>query len=152
MTRQDENLVLIVNDAPEQLELMSLMLSRVGYNVLTAADGREGFAAARRARRDLVISDVRMLLVDGIELCRMIRAQPGLSTTPLLLVSAERKDSRSVVEGLEADADDYLEAPYDPAQARRQGGAASGAQTERAADKVSCRCALAGERRRHRHR
>jgi PAS domain S-box-containing protein len=114
VTRQDENLVLVVNDAPEQLELMSRMLSRVGYNVLTAAGGREGFAAARKARPDLVISDVRMPLVDGIELCRMIRAQPGLSTTPLLLVSAERKDSRSVVEGLEAGADDYLKAPYDP--------------------------------------
>jgi PAS domain S-box-containing protein len=116
VTRQDENLVLVVNDAPEQLELMSLMLSRAGYNVLNAADGREGFEAARKARPDLVISDVRMPLVDGIELCRMIRAQPGLSTTPLLLVSAERKDSQSVVEGLEAGADDYLEAPYDPAQ------------------------------------
>jgi DNA-binding response OmpR family regulator len=108
--------VLVVNDAPEQLELVSLMQSRAGYNVLTAADGREGFEAARKARPDRVISDVRMPLFDGIELCRMIRAQPGLSTTTPLLVSAERKDGQSVVEGPEAGADDYLKAPYDPAQ------------------------------------
>lgn len=116
VTRRDENSVLVVNDEPEQLKLTSILLRRAGYNVLTAAGGREGFEAARLSRPDLVISDVSMPGVDGIELCRMLRAQPRLRLTPVLLMSAHRRDSESAVEGLEAGADDYLEIPYDPAR------------------------------------
>jgi PAS domain S-box-containing protein len=116
VTRRDENSVLVVNDEPEQLALTSVLLRRAGYNVLTAAGGREGFEAARRSRPDLVISDVSTPGVDGIELCRMLRALPRLRLTPVLLMSAHRRDSESVVEGLKAGADDYLEIPYDPAR------------------------------------
>ena len=107
--------VLVVNDSPDSLELMSLLLSRAGYSVLTAFDGQEGFEVASRERPRLVVSDVSMPRADGIELCRLMRGHEGLRDTPVLLVSAIRKDSESVVEGLKAGADDYLEAPYDPA-------------------------------------
>jgi len=60
------------------------------------------------------MSGIEMSLMDGIEMCRLIRQRQELSTIPILLVSAVRKDSESVVEGLKAGADDYLEAPYDP--------------------------------------
>jgi PAS domain S-box-containing protein len=110
-----ESTVLVVNDAPDSLELMRLQLSRAGYRVLTAFDGQEGYEVARRERPRLVVSDVSMPRVDGIELCRLMRGHASLRDTPALLVSAIRKDSKSVVEGLKAGADDYLEAPYDPA-------------------------------------
>ncbi len=109
------NTILVVNDSPDSLEMMKLLLSRAGYSVLTAFDGGEGFEVARRERPRLVVSDVSMPRVDGIELCRLIRAHADLRETPVLLVSAIRRDSQSVVEGLKAGADDYLEAPYDPA-------------------------------------
>ncbi len=109
-----ESTVLVVNDAPDSLELMRLLLSRAGYRVLTAFDGQEGYEVARRERPCLVVSDVSMPRVDGIELCRLMREHAGLRDTPVLLVSAIRKDSESVVEGLKAGADDYLEAPYAP--------------------------------------
>ena len=108
-----ENTILVVNDTPDQLAMMSALLRQAGYRVLTACDGREGFEVARRERPDLVISDVLMPCADGIELCRLIRADADLRATPILLASALRKDTESVVEGLVAGADDYLEMPVD---------------------------------------
>jgi PAS domain S-box-containing protein len=110
---QGENVILAVNDEPDQLQLMSTSLSLAGYRVLTASDGFEGFEIAQREHPDLVISDVRMPRADGIALCRLIRSDPDLCAIPILLASALRKDTESVIEGLEAGADDYLEMPYD---------------------------------------
>jgi len=114
MKHESENTVLVVNDTPDQLELMSVLLCTAGYKVFTACDGREGFEVAQRERPDLVISDVLMPRANGIELCQWIRADVVLRETPILLVSALRKDTASAVEGLKAGADDYFEAPYDP--------------------------------------
>src|SRR6266567_2213608 len=109
----EENSVLIVNDLPEQLMLMDALLRKAGYCVLTAEDGLEAFNIAKEKRPDLVISDVRMPLVSGLEFCRLLRADNQLRSVPILLVSALQKDSASVVEGLRAGADDYLEIPFD---------------------------------------
>lgn len=106
--------ILIVNDGPEQLELVSQLLGKAGYRVCTATNGREGFLVAQQERPHLVISDVVMPHASGIELCRLIRKDAYLRTTPILLASAVQVDSESAVEGLEAGADDYLEIPFDP--------------------------------------
>jgi two-component system, cell cycle sensor histidine kinase and response regulator CckA len=111
--RKAEHTVLVVNDEPDVAELMSLQLRNAGFRVLTAFDGREGYEVAQAEHPDLIISDVVMPRLTGIEMCRLIRAHTRLRTTPVLLVSAARRDSESVVEGLKAGADDYLEAPYD---------------------------------------
>jgi len=106
--------ILAINDTPDQLELLTFILGEAGYRVLTAESGVEGLKTAQRELPDLIISDVMMPEMDGIELCRLIRADNNLSSLPVLLISAMRKDSASVVEGLEAGADDYIEAPYEP--------------------------------------
>ena len=105
---------LAVNDNPDHLYLMKRMLASAGYRVLTAGDGGEAFELLRRERVDILISDVMMPGVDGIELCRLVRAEPRLRSMPILLVSALRKDAESVVEGLRAGADYYLEHPFEP--------------------------------------
>ena len=105
--------VLIVNDIPEQLSLMDGLLRRAGYEVITAEDGLEAFDVAKRERPDVVISDVSMPRVNGIEFCRLIRQDDELRFIPILLVSAHQKDTESVVEGLKSGADDYLELPFD---------------------------------------
>ena len=112
--RKAVHTVLAVDDMPDALELLSVLLRESGYRVLTASDGQEGFEVAQAEHPDLVVSDVSMPRMDGIEMCRQMREHPELRETPVLLVSANRKDSESVVEGLKAGADDYLEAPYDP--------------------------------------
>lgn len=109
----DGGSVLIVNDTPEQLSLMGNLLRKAGYSVLTAENGSEAFEVARSKRPDMVISDVSMPGVNGIQFCRLIRQDADLHSIPILLVTAHRKDTESVVEGLASGADDYLELPFD---------------------------------------
>lgn len=110
---QKDDSVLIVNDIPEQLTLMDGLLRRAGYAVITAEDGLEAFEVAKRERPDVVISDVSMPRLNGIEFCRLIRQDEDLRFIPILLVSAHQKDTESVIEGLKSGADDYLELPFD---------------------------------------
>jgi PAS domain S-box-containing protein len=109
----EDNSVLIVNDLPEQLMLMGGLLRKAGYCVLTAEDGLEAFNLAKQEQPDLVISDVCMPGVNGLEFCRLLRADNQFRSVPILLVSALQNDTASVVEGLRAGADDYLEIPFD---------------------------------------
>ncbi len=109
----EDNSVLIVNDEPDQLSLMGNLLHKAGYSVLTAEDGLDGLALAKKKRPDLVISDVSMPRMNGLEFCREMRADSELQTIPILLISALQKDTESVVAGLRAGADDYLEIPFD---------------------------------------
>lgn len=113
-TVTDRDSILIVNDIPDQLEIMSMLLRQAGYQVFTACDGLEAITIAHEIRPMLVISDVAMPHLDGIEMTRMLRADAELGLIPILLVSANRRDTESAVEGLRAGADDYLEAPYEP--------------------------------------
>lgn len=112
--RKSKAAVLIVNDTPEQLDVMVRHLRNKDYDILTASDGQEGFEIAQNEHLDLIISDVVMPRMDGIELCRLIRERPELRPIPVLLVSAIRKDIESVVKGLRAGANEYLEIPYQP--------------------------------------
>jgi PAS domain S-box-containing protein len=111
---ESEASILIVNDSPDALALTSVVLQQAGYRVFTAADGLEGLALARRELPALIISDVAMPHLDGIELCRRVRADAQTGLTPILLISAQRKDTESALEGLKAGADDFIEAPFDP--------------------------------------
>lgn len=109
----EDNSVLIVNDLPDQLQLMDRLLRKAGYSVLTADDGLQAFNLAKQEQPDLVISDVCMPRVNGLEFCRLLRSDSDLRSVPILLVSALQTDTASVVEGLRAGADDYLEVPFD---------------------------------------
>ena len=114
MTSTVGSTVLAINDEPDSLNLMCRLLRGAGYRVLTATDGLEGLEAAKRERPRLIVSDVAMPRLDGIELCRQVRADTDLRLVPVLLVSAHRRDAASAIEGLQAGADEYLEAPYEP--------------------------------------
>jgi PAS domain S-box-containing protein len=110
---RDDDSVLIVNDIPDQLQLMNNLLRKAGYSVIIAESGQEGLELAKQEHPDLVISDVSMPQMNGFEFCRLIRQDDALRWVPILLVSAQRKDTESVVAGLQAGADDYLEIPFD---------------------------------------
>jgi DNA-binding response OmpR family regulator len=109
----EDNSVLIVNDVPEQLVLMESLLHKAGYSVLTAEDGLQALDMAKQNHPDLVISDVSMPRMNGLEFCQRLRADNDLRSVPILLVSAHQRDTESVVAGLRAGADDYLEVPFD---------------------------------------
>ena len=114
MNNPSDKTILIVNDSPDQRELLKTIFEQAGYLAATASDGREGFKIAKSAEFDLIVSDVIMPNGDGIELCLWIRADEKLHSLPILLVSGLRKDMSDVIEGLEGGADDYLELPVDP--------------------------------------
>ncbi|MBM3948808.1 MAG: response regulator transcription factor [SAR202 cluster bacterium] len=100
--------VLVVEDEVNLLEAVKYNLGREGYTVLTASDGQQGWEFARAAEPDLVILDIMLPKLDGLEVCRMLRKQ---SDVPVLMLTAKTQDVDRVV-GLEVGADDYVSKPF----------------------------------------
>ncbi|MGD2271772.1 MAG: SpoIIE family protein phosphatase [Desulfobacterales bacterium] len=105
-------LILIVDDNPESLEILQMRLAANKYDIITAADGEAGLAMAVEKRPDLILLDIMMPKMDGIEVCRRIRADTSLPFMPIIMVTA-KADSKDVVAGLEAGGDEYLTKPVD---------------------------------------
>lgn len=102
--------ILLIDDDPDSVRLLSLMLSPEGYQIVTARNGQEGLRLAAQERPDLIIIDVMMPDMDGFEVCRRVRQTAGISDTPILMLSARaRVDDK--IEGLRAGATDYLAKP-----------------------------------------
>jgi PAS domain S-box-containing protein len=104
--------VLIVNDDQVALDLLKDLLEPEGYKVLTALSPRRALAITAAIRTDIVICEVVMPEMSGIELCRRLKKDSHTATTPVLLVSAVRKKEAALPEGLAAGADDYIEIPF----------------------------------------
>ncbi len=106
--------ILVVDDNATNVEILRMRLQAHGYEIKTAADGEEGLTAVRDQLPDLILLDVMMPKLDGIEVCRRLRADPALPFVPIILVTA-KADSKDVVAGLEAGGDEYLTKPVDQA-------------------------------------
>jgi adenylate cyclase len=106
--------ILIVDDNPENLDILQTRLASHGYEILTARDGEEALATAREKRPDLILLDIMMPKLDGIEVCRRLKADRSLPFMPIIMVTA-RADSKDIVRGLEAGGDEYLTKPVDQA-------------------------------------
>jgi adenylate cyclase len=106
--------ILIVDDNPTNVKVLQTRLAADGYEIVTAADGEEGLAAARQHTPDLILLDVMMPNLDGFEVCRRLRADASFPFTPIIMVTA-MADSKDVVAGLEAGGDEYLTKPVDHA-------------------------------------
>ena len=102
--------VLIVEDDPDAVKLVGLYLRRDGHKVLSAMDGLEGLRLAREARPDLVVLDLMLPKLDGIEVCRALRRE---SDVPVVMVTA-RVEEEDRLAGLELGADDYVTKPFSP--------------------------------------
>jgi len=107
-------LILIVDDEPTNLEILQTRLVAHDYEILTATDGEAGLAIAREKQPDLILLDIMMPKMDGIEVCRHLRADSSLPFMPIIMVTA-KADSKDVVAGLEAGGDEYLAKPVDHA-------------------------------------
>ena len=106
--------ILVVDDVPDNVEILQTRLQSLGYQVITATDGEAALAAVRDHLPDLVLLDVMMPKIDGLEVTRRLKADASLPFTPIILVTA-RADTKDVVAGFEAGGDDYLTKPIDHA-------------------------------------
>lgn len=100
--------ILVVEDDPTLLETLAYNLERQGYEVLTSANGAEAVGLARREQPDLIVLDLMLPGMDGLEVCRVLRQE---LSTPILMLTA-RTDEVDKIIGLEMGADDYLTKPF----------------------------------------
>jgi adenylate cyclase len=106
--------ILTVDDTPENLEILRVRLEANGYEVLMAADGEEALSMVAEFTPDLILLDILMPKLDGIDVVRKLKADPLLRSIPVILVTA-KSDTQDIVAGLDAGGDDYLAKPFDHA-------------------------------------
>jgi len=105
--------ILVVDDEPEAVELVEFNLKQSGFSVTTAGDGAEALNKARAARPDLIVLDLMLPEISGLEVCKMLRRDPVTSTLPIIMLTAKAAEIDRVL-GLELGADDYITKPFSP--------------------------------------
>ena len=106
--------ILIADDQPMNVDILQTRLAVHGYEILTAADGEEALEVARAQLPDLILLDIMMPKMDGLEVCRLLKGDAALPFMPIIMVTA-KADTKDIVAGLEAGADEYLTKPVDQA-------------------------------------
>lgn len=105
--------ILIVDDNPDNLKIIGTFLQKEGYAIRLAQSGGAAIESAALEPPDLILLDVSMPGMDGYETCRRLCAMEGLSSIPIILITAEKKGSESMLEGFKAGAVDYIEKPVE---------------------------------------
>ena len=112
MTERDRTtVIMIVDDTPENLDVLERMLSREGFRILTFLQGARALNAARKATPDLVLLDISMPEMDGFEVCRRLKAEASLSEVPVIFISA-LSDLEQKVQGFKVGGVDYITKPF----------------------------------------
>ena len=105
--------ILVVDDEPDAIELIRFNLKASGYEVLTAEDGEEALAKARKFSPDMSLLDVMLPEIDGLEVCKILRRDPATASLPIIMLTAKASEIDRVL-GLEFGADDYVTKPFSP--------------------------------------
>lgn len=105
--------ILLVDDEQDILDLLKYNLEREGYQVFTALDGKDAIKLAKANRPDLIVLDIMMPGMDGVEVCALLRQQPEFKSTVITFLTARGEDY-SQIAGFEAGADDYITKPVRP--------------------------------------
>lgn len=108
-----KGIVLIIDDEEDLIELVQYNLSKEGFEVIGAGDGESGISLALRKKPDVVIIDLMLPGIDGLEVCRSLRSRPETAQIPVIMLTAKASESDRVV-GLEIGADDYVTKPFSP--------------------------------------
>jgi DNA-binding response OmpR family regulator len=105
--------ILVVDDEPEAVELVEFNLKQAGFSVITAADGAEALQKARATPPDLIVLDLMLPEISGLEVCKMLRRDSATSALPIIMLTAKAAEIDRVL-GLELGADDYITKPFSP--------------------------------------
>ncbi len=103
--------ILVVEDERDLREVLSYNLSREGFQVSVASTGSDGLQRARSQKPDMILLDLMLPDVDGLEICRLVRQDPQISRTPIIMLTAKGEET-DVVVGLGVGADDYMPKPF----------------------------------------
>ena len=110
MSTSTKQKILIVDDEPDILELIEYNLKKEGYQVYTARNGQEAVSEAKKVLPDLIVLDIMMPKMDGIEACRIMRTMPEFKNTFMVFLTA-RSEEYSEIAGFNVGADDYIAKP-----------------------------------------
>jgi two-component system phosphate regulon response regulator PhoB len=113
MTGTDGRSIVVIEDEDAIRDVVAYNLERAGYRVAVAADGRAGLELVRATSPELVLLDLMLPELDGIEVCRALRADPATSAIPVIMLTALGEET-DIVDGLEVGADDYVTKPFSP--------------------------------------
>ena len=113
MSENNNATILLVDDEPDILEFMKYNLKKEDYHVMTAANGKDAIQLAKKHVPDLILLDIMMPEMDGIETCKLIREIPALKETFIVFLTA-RSEDYSQIAGFDAGADDYVSKPIKP--------------------------------------
>lgn len=113
MSQVKKNKVLIVDDEPDILEMLKYNLEKEGYEVKTASDGKKAVTVAKTFLPELILMDIMMPVMDGVEACRLLRGMPEMLNTYIIFLTA-RTEEYSEVAAFDVGADDYLTKPIKP--------------------------------------
>ena len=105
--------ILIVEDEKDILQLVKLYLEKEGYRTVTASTGSEGLAQVRTEKPDLLVLDLMLPEIDGLEICKRLRSAPETAMLPIIMLTAKAEESDTII-GLELGADDYVTKPFSP--------------------------------------
>lgn len=108
-----KDIAVVVEDEPEIADLIKFHLERLGLEVHVAADGRRGLEAIKSMQPTIILLDLMLPDVPGLQVCQRVRAQTSTATTPIVMVTAKGAEA-DIVAGLEAGADDYVTKPFSP--------------------------------------
>ncbi len=105
--------IVVIEDEADILEVLQYNLKREGYTVIASRDGEEGLDSVRRENPDLVLLDLMLPGLDGLEVCKRLQADPVTANVPVIMVTAKGEET-DVVSGLQIGADDYVTKPFSP--------------------------------------
>jgi DNA-binding response OmpR family regulator len=105
--------ILVVDDEPEAVELVEFNLRQAGYDVFTAADGAEALTKSRAKTPNLIVLDLMLPEMSGLEVCKTLRRDPATAAIPIIMLTAKAAEIDRVL-GLELGADDYITKPFSP--------------------------------------
>jgi two-component system alkaline phosphatase synthesis response regulator PhoP len=105
--------ILVVDNEPDILKIVTFRLGKMGYEVLTAADGQEGLDLIREKKPNLVLLDLRLPVLDGNEVCKQVKSDEKLKKIPIILLTATDSIGKNAEKAKELGANDYMMKPFD---------------------------------------
>ena len=106
--------ILVVDDEPAIVKVVSFRLKKAGYNVVSAADGQEGLDLIGKIKPDLILLDLRLPVLDGFQVCQKVKADENLKAIPIIIFTASSMGENIDSRYKEVGADDYLIKPFEP--------------------------------------